>query len=125
MTQLIINGLYLPETSHDKYQCPEVLLAEQVEMISGRMVQEVRGGKVYRPSYQYDYLTDSVWRALKETLVSGKSFPAVVLPDHSDSMVSGTYLVESFTPPTFAFSKSGKAYWHNIAFVLREVNPHA
>lgn len=125
MTQLILNGLYLPETSRDKYTCPEEPLVVQVEMVSGRMVQEVRGGKVYRPSYAYDYLPDSVYRPLKQILVSGQSFVAEVLPDDSRELVSSTFLVESFTQPTFAFSRDGKPFWHNIAFTLREVKPHA
>ena len=40
MTQLIINGIYLPETSKDKYQCYPGELSVNVQMISGRTVQE-------------------------------------------------------------------------------------
>ena len=54
-TQIIVNGLKLPFTSRDKYSCPEEILREQITMISGRMVEEVRG-KIWRPSYSYDYL---------------------------------------------------------------------
>ena len=125
MVQLIIDGIYLPQTSRDKYSCPEEPLVVQVEMISGRMVQEVRGGKVYRPSYAYDYLGDEIYRKLKPVLVSGRAFTANVLPDDSTELYTGTFLVESFTQPTFAFSRGEKPFWHNIAFTLREVKPHA
>ena len=35
------------------------------------------------------------------------------------------FLTQDFPTPTFAFSRSGKPYWHNISFTLREVKPHA
>ena len=41
MTQLILNGgIALPETSKDKYRCYPSILNQQVEMISGRLVEE-------------------------------------------------------------------------------------
>ena len=44
MTQLILaDNIYLPQTSHDKYKCYPAQLGEQVDMISGRRVLEVRG----------------------------------------------------------------------------------
>lgn len=125
MNQLIIAGLYLPEATQGRYSCPEVPLTVQLTMISGRITQEVRGGKVYKPTWQYDYLSDSFYRPLKAVLASGNSFEAAVLPDNKDTLVVGNYIVESFTQPVFAFSRNGKPYWHNIAFTLREVKPHA
>ena len=43
MTQLIINSVVLPKTSGDKYRCYPTKLTEQLEMISGRVVTEIRG----------------------------------------------------------------------------------
>lgn len=123
-TQLIIEGIYLPYASRDKYSCPEEPLVTQVQMISGRVVLERRGGKVYKPHYEHDYLPDSLYRPLKALLVSGQAFEAAVLPDDQDELVVGTYIVENFTQPTFAFARGGKPYWHGISFTLREVNPH-
>lgn len=123
MTQLIINGIALPETSHDKYQCYPAPLGQQLEMISGRIVIESRGS-VQKITYSYDYMGDALMRPLLAALRSGEVIKAQYLPDNSAEMVSGDFIVESITNPTFAFSRSGKAYWHNIAFVLREVKPH-
>lgn len=123
MTQLIINGLILPQTSRDKYSCYEEDLGSQLEMISGRMVTELRG-KVQIVTWSYDYLGDALCRPLLATLRSGRSFPVSYLPDSSDNLVSGQFLKTSLTNPTFAFSRGGKAFWHNIAFTLREVSPH-
>ena len=55
MTQLILaDNIYLPQTSHDKYKCYPAQLGEQVDMISGRRVLEVRGW-VQMIEYEYDY----------------------------------------------------------------------
>lgn len=123
MTQLIINGLVLPQTSRDKYQCYAEPLGSQLEMISGRLVTELRG-TVQRIVWSYDYLGDALCRPLLATLRSGRSFPVSYLPDDGDKLVDSIFLRTSLTNPTFAFSRGGKPYWHNIAFELREVSPH-
>ena len=58
-------------------------------------------------------------------LRSGRALPCSVLPDGGTALVTSTFLVESLTPPTVAFSRGDEIYWHNIAFTLREVRPHA
>lgn len=123
MTQLIVNGIYLPETSRDKYQCYPGELSVNVQMISGRTVQEVRG-HVQMITWSYDYMGNALWRQLAAVLRSGKAFPVVYLPDDSDAMATGTFLVESMTQPTYAFSRNGVGLWHNVGFTLREVTPH-
>ena len=123
MTQLIVNGIYLPETSKDKYQCYPGELSVNVEMISGRTVREVRG-HVQMITWSYDYMGNDLWRQLAAVLRGNTSLPVVYLPDNSDTMVSGTFLVDSITQPTFAFSKGGVGLWHNVGFTLREVTPH-
>lgn len=123
MTQLIIENIYLPETSRDKYSCYPALLGKVVEMISGRMVQEVRGN-VDKIHYAYDYMGNDLMRELLTVLRSGRPFNVTYLADSSDEMKSSSFMVESMSNPTFAFSKSGKPYWHNVQFVLREVKPH-
>ena len=123
MTQLIVNGIYLPETSKDKYQCYPGELSVNVEMISGRTVREVRG-HVQMITWSYDYMGNDLWRQLAAVLRGNTSVPVGYLPDDSDTMVSGTFLVDSITQPTFAFSKGGVGLWHNVGFTLREVKPH-
>lgn len=124
MNQIIIETIALPETSRDRYACPELPLVVELDMISGRRVGEIRGGHVWKPQYSYDYMGDEIVRPLLKILRSGKAFSAAVLPDNGNELVVSTFRVESLTNPTFAFSKSGKAMWHNLAFTLREVNPH-
>lgn len=123
ITQIIINGKYLPQRSNDQYSCWEDLLGEKISMISGRVVFEIRG-KVWRAQCAYDLLDDELYRAVLADLRSGKAFPAAVLPDNSDEMVSSVFMTESLTPATFAFADNGKAVWHGLAFQIREVEPH-
>lgn len=125
ITQLILNGqVTLPQTSWDKYRCYPSILNQQVEMISGRMVEEVRG-IVQMIEYSYDYMGNDLMRSVLGILRSGTSFPVAYLPDEGDELVSGICLCTSITQPTFAFSRGGVPYWHNFAFTLREVRPHA
>ena len=123
MTQLIINGILLPETSRDKYQCYPGELSVNVEMISGRTVREVRGHVQYIV-WSYDYMGNELWRQLAQVLRSNTSITVAYLPDDKDELVSGEFLVESITQPTFAFSRGGVGLWHNVGFTLREVRPH-
>ena len=123
MTQLIIGGVVLPQTSHDKYRCYPQTLGRQLEMISGRVVTEARG-HVQIIEYAYDYMGDALMRPLMAALRSGEAMEVSYLPDNSAEMATGRFVVTDMTSPTFAFSKSGKAYWHNIKFELREVSPH-
>ena len=123
MNQLIIDGIYLPETSRDKYRCYPAQLGEQVDMISGRRVLEVRG-QVQMIEYEYDYMGNSLMRQVNSVLRSGQSFTVAYLPDDGDELVVSTFLTQDFPMPTFAFSRGGVPYWHNVSFVLREVKPH-
>lgn len=124
MTQLILNGqVALPYASGDKYKCYPATLSQQVEMISGRMVEEVRG-HVQKIEYSYDYMGNELLRAVLGILRSGTSFPVAYLPDEGDQLVTGIFLLESLTQPSFAFSRGGVPYWHGLAFTLREVQPH-
>ena len=123
MVQLIIDGNYMPEIDKNRYICAPKLLTEQIQMISGRVVQEVRG-TVQTISAQYNYIDTALLRGVMAVLRSGKPFPVTYLPDDSDTMQAGEFIVESMTNPTFSFSAGGVPYWTGLAFTLREVAPH-
>lgn len=123
MTQLIINNITLPEVRRGKYAPEEPDLKVQGEMISGRLVEELRG-KVWAVSYGVDRLPDAVWRALKPVLKGG-SFTASFLVNDSDTMVTATMLCTALKEPSFAWSRDNVAYWTGLSFTLREVRPHA
>ena len=121
---LIINGIYCPEPDFDGYNAYESILREQVPMISGRLVEEVRG-KVWRINYTSGRIRDSVVQQLLEALRASGSKAVTFLPDNSDDMIPSTFLVESLTPPTLAFFEGSEPVWTGLSFTLREVKPHA
>lgn len=123
MIQLIIGGVTLPETSNDKYSAYPREIGTQIDMISGRRVTESRG-HVEIITYSYDYMGNDLMRQVLAVLRSGVAFTAQYLPDDSDKLKSSEFVVETMENPTFAFSRSGKPFWHNISFTLREVSPH-
>lgn len=124
MTQLIIDSIALPEVSKNRYRCAPQELSQNLEMISGRVVKEVRG-YVQVIQVQYSYLDKDLWSSLAPVLRSGRSFPVAYLPDDGTDLVSGTFIVTSMTDPTFSFSANGVPYWTGLSFSLREVKPHA
>lgn len=121
---LIINGIYCPEPDFDGYNAYESILREQVPMISGRLVEEVRG-KVWRIDYTSGRIRDSVVQQLLAALRASGSKAVTFLPDNSDDMIPSTFLVESLTPPTLAFFEGSEPVWTGLSFTLREVKPHA
>ena len=131
LTQLIIyppsgGGLNMPEVKNGAFSCWPDLLSQQLEMISGRMVTEVRG-TVYRVSADYTefYFTMDFWKQLAAVLRSGQPFRADVLVDDSEELINSTFVVEKLTPPSFQFDRSGTPYWNGLKIDLREVSPHA
>lgn len=123
MDQIIIDGVRLPEVSRDNYSCWEDDLSVQVDMISGRRVIEIRG-RVWRVSYSYDYMGNTLLRQALAVLRSGKPITCQVLPDNSNEIVVSRFLLERLDPPKMAFSRRDNAYWHQISFTLREERPH-
>lgn len=123
MTQLVLEGMALPETWGDKYACWEEILSVQLDMISGRRVIEERGA-VWKIKWSYDYLDNDTTRALLAVLRSRRPILAAALPDNSSEMISSTFVVESLTDPTFLFDDNGTPCWHGLGFVLREEEPH-
>ena len=124
MTQIILgSNLALPETSRGKYRCYPATLSQQVDMISGRRVLEVRG-HVQMVEYAYDYMGNDLMRQVLSILRANATVQAACLPDDGDELVPSTFVVESMTQPVFAFDRYGVPFWHTFGFTLREVKPH-
>lgn len=124
MTQLIIGGVALPQTSHDKYKAYEQPLTEQLTMCNGRMVEEVRG-TVWIIEYSYDYMGNALMRSLLSVLRAGGAIQVSFLSDNSDALQSSKFLCTKLPEATFAFGRNNVPYWHDVAFELREADPHA
>lgn len=120
MTQMIINNITLPQTSFDKYLCYPVELGENIRMISGRLVSEIRG-TYWRIEYTYDKLKDDVMRTLLPVLRSNDTLQVWFLSPDSNEMANGNFKCVEKPAPTFAFAKNGAGLWHNFHFVLEQV----
>ena len=121
---LIVNDILAPEADFDGYRAWEDTLREQIPMISGRMVEEVRG-KVWRIDYASGQMRDETTRQLLAALRAKGSKTVAFLPDNGDELIPSTFLVESLTPPVLAFFDGTEPVWKGLAFSLREVKPHA
>lgn len=121
---LIVNDILAPEADFDGYRAWEDTLREQIPMISGRLVEEVRG-KVWRISYSSARMSDSETRRLLAALRAKGSKTVAFLPDNGDELIPSTFLVESLTPPVLAFFDGAEPVWTGLSFSLREVKPHA
>ena len=106
MTQLSINGIDLPETKNGKYKCYEQELGENIRMISGRLVTEVRSS-VRVIEYSYDYMGNDLMRRLLTALRSRSDLSVQFLDPLSDSMQSASFRCTKQPTPQFAFSRDG------------------
>lgn len=143
VTQLVLdvlgdNPFYLPE-SVKNYRAYEEDGGEEIEMISRRLVRELRGN-VWRVSYQYGWFNDDDKNRLIEICIRGRKQPirCLFLPPNSDALLSSDFFVTSFTSPRFMWSRitgtevtedgdvidKYAPIWADFALELREVRPH-
>lgn len=120
---ILNNTIYLPKVSKDQYSCWEDVLSVDLSMINGRMVTEERG-RVWKASYSYDYMGNDLMRQVLAVLRTAGAFPASVLPDDRDTMISSRFITEALSHPQLAFTRNGKPYWHKFSFTIREEEPH-
>ncbi len=129
MTQLILDSggysIRLPESIKKGYTAYEEDLSEDITMISGRMVRELRG-VVWRIEYQYGYFSEEEKNRVISACRKGRQQPitCAFLPPDSDSMIVSKFFVTSFPSPRFMWSADGKPLWADFSIQLREVNPH-
>lgn len=123
MTQLVLNGVILPETSKNKYRCYPAELRQTVDMISGRRIHEIRGN-IQMIEWSYGYLEIEFGTKVLNILRSGKPINVGYLPDNGIELMTGEFWLESIRAPKFAFSVDGVPFWHDLSFTLREVKPH-
>ena len=126
MTQLILDGITLPESVKGGYAAVKEPLSKNVEMVSGRMVREMRGN-VWRISYQYGYFSDELKNQILAACERGKSQPITCgfLPQESaGELTYSEFFVISVTRPKFMWSTNGKPMWGDFSVELREVRPH-
>ena len=121
MTQLIISGLAMPETSHDKYKYSTDEKATSLRMASGRLVTEV-SYTIAVIEYEYDYFSAAFMRQFLDILRPGGDLDVEYLVPDSDAMQRGLFRCVKRPTPQFAFSDRSVPYWHSISFRLEGVD---
>jgi hypothetical protein len=121
MVQLIVNGTTYPEAKHGKYKCYPTDLGEDLRMISGRNVTEI-GARIMVIESAYDFIPDPLKTTMLNDLRSRTELEVAYLPDNSNEMQSGTFKCAKLSPPTYAYSKNGIAFWRGLAFTLEGVD---
>ena len=139
MTQLILDvdgyNVALPESRDGGYTVQKESLSVEIQMITGRIVREVRGS-VWAITYQYGYLDQETKDGLIAACEKGRDEPIVCgfLPQNSMGALSySSFFVTEFTRPKFMWAKENGAgeeavatpLWADFSVSLREVRPHA
>lgn len=133
MTQLILDtdgdAVALPESRHEKYYAKRLPLSEDVEMISGRLVRELRGN-AWVVGYQYGYFTTGLKNRVIAACEKGKRTPiscAFLPPESAGALTTSRFFVTEFTYPKFFFGRAGGdrpiPMWGGFSLTLREVKP--
>lgn len=145
MTQLILDttgyNIVLPESVKDGYKVYKEELASEVQMISGRMVKELRGN-VWHISYQYGFFDDATKNNLISACEKGKAQSitcSFLTPDSTGALTTSRFLVTTFNYPKFMWSRNVMQQqtedgtiteisvpvpmWGDFSVELREVKP--
>ena len=129
MNQLILdvggNAIVLPESQKGGYTAKKEALGEEVQMVSGRLVREIRGN-VWRVAYHYGFFDVDTKSKVIESCEKGRkhAIKCTFLPPDSAEMITSEFLVTDFTYPKFMWSRDNMPLWADFAVDLREVKPH-
>ena len=137
MTQLMLDpdgyNISLPESRRGGYTAELRPLSVDVEMVTGRMVRELRGN-VWYITYQYGFFNDSEKNNVIAACKKGQSEAiqcGFLPPNSSGSLTYSNFLVTSFTYPKFMWSRMVDntensvpvPMWGDFSMELREVKP--
>lgn len=133
LPQLILDtdgtNLILPESRKGGYTAELSPLSEDVEMVTGRLVRELRGN-VWIIGYQYGYFPDEMKNRVISVCRKGQRTPitcAFLPPDSDGTLSRSLFWVTKFTYPKFYWSRDdhGKPVplWGDFSLTLREVEP--
>lgn len=132
MTQLILDStgvnIALPESRQGGYKCYKEPLGEEIEMISGRVVREIRGS-LWICEYEYEYLPDVIMKKVLQACEKGRREPITCSFLTHDGILTSRFYVNELQRPEYIFARvnaEGVAVpvWSNMFFSLREVKPN-
>lgn len=134
MTQLILDtsgyNVELPESEKGGYTATRQPLSVDVEMVTGRMVRELRGD-VWVLTYQYGWFDDATKNKVLAAIEKGRGEPITcgfLPPASAGELTYSEFFVTDFTYPKFMWSRSELdgtpvPMWADFSVELREVNP--
>lgn len=129
MIQLILDSsgynIELPESIKGGYKAEKRPLSVDVDMVTGRMVRELRGN-VWILSYQYGYFDPQTKNAVIAACEKGRGTPincGFLPPDSEGVLAYSNFFVTGFTYPKFMWGSAGKPLWADFSVELREVKP--
>lgn len=140
MTQLILDGIELPESIKDTYKAWREDLGVELLMVSGRLTKEVKG-TVWRVSYQHGYFDDATKDALIAACEKGRKEPITcgfLTQEGAGALEYSKFWVTDYTRPKFAWSTEKSTVvnsenievvsvpapiWYDFSVELREVKP--
>jgi hypothetical protein len=133
MTQLILDkygeNITLPESQKDGYFPEKSPLAADVEMISGRVVRELRG-TVWVIRYQYGYFDTATKDKVLAACEKGQKEPIYcdfLTQESAGELTEGRFWVTELNRPKFMWARSDNGtpvpIWADFSFTLREVKP--
>ena len=133
MTQLILDtrgyNLTLPESQKGGYRASYEPLSVDVEMITGRLVRELRGN-VWCVEYQYGFFDDEMKSKLIAICRKGRREPiqcGFLPPESTGALRYGSFFVVGFNQPKFMWSRDADGLpvplWADFSLSLREVKP--
>lgn len=145
MNQLVLDTtgtpVTLPESQKGGYIAELKPLSVDVEMVTGRLVRELRGN-VWVLRYRYGYFTDQMRNSVLSACEKGRgqAITCLFLPPHSEQMITSKFMVTELTYPKFMWSRQVMGeivdedgepietlvpvpMWGDFSVELREVKP--
>lgn len=129
MTQLIFDGIQLPESEKDGYCAWREELSVEKVMANSRLIKEIRGG-VWRVRYQYGYFDTEMKNKVLAACEKAKRTPVAcgfLVPNSDGTLKYSRFFLTSMSYPMFMWSRNAKGtptpMWADFSFELREVEP--
>lgn len=136
MTQLILydgeTSISLPESRKGGYMVYQEDLGQEIQMIAGNLVKEIRG-TVWKVLYQYGYFSGEQMQRIISICEAGRKTPIIcAFLGQDGEMKTSSFFVTKLTRPKFMWSRTASEsgeektipMWADFSVELREVDPH-
>lgn len=129
LTQLILDteeyNIVLPESIKDGYSASKQIYSNEIEMISGRIIREIRG-YTWNVRYQYGIFDNETYVDLIRVCEKGIRNPiqCKFFVQEENEMLEQKFWVTSYERPKFMFSRDGNVVWVNFSVNLIGASIH-